>query len=233
MVTEWGTINWTPWKLDETVRLSASPIDISEGQRIAIEERPEILILNEQLDVNTLELDLSNAAYRPQVSVSLGLQYFVGEDVFGTPPGPGGEPAIPINAESEQVFGSALLNVSIPIFQWGQKKHKARQINLQAEKLRNQRVKLSNDIDVEVQSAIQRMDEADLNLDLTLKSKEQAEENLRITRDNYNAGLITSEEVLEAEALNQQASVDYINAQVERRLSTVNYFKSIGQLKIN
>ena len=141
-----------------------------------------------------------------------------------------GEETEPIQVESDQFFGGAFLTVSLPVFNWGQKHNKLRVNRLEARQLILEKSQTEKEISLEIENAIYQINESNINVALTEKSKEQAAENVRITNDNYEGGLITSEEVLEAEALNQQAQLDYIRAKVQQKLSYSNYHKALGEL---
>ncbi len=187
----------------------------------AYSNRAEMNILEDSILAKTEEENLIKSDYRPQVGLNLGGYYYAGEETN------------PLALETDQGFGAAFLNVNIPIFKWGEKKHKLKRNTLEKEQIALEQEKTKNQISIEVQQAIDKIDEASIQVELSQKSKLQAEENARILNDNFTQGIVTSEEVLEAEALNQQAQLDYINARVAQQLSHSNYLKTKGELSKN
>lgn len=180
--------------------------------------RPELAISNSAILAKEHERALIDSKYKPQVSLRAGTYYYAGENTM------------PEIRGSDQVFAAGMLSVSIPIHNWGKRKNQQKINALETQQLIEGKTVLKKRISLEVENAIFKMNEAKINVDLTKKSKEQALENVRITNDNYNNGLITSEEVLEAESLNQQAQLDYIRAKVQEQLSYAGYLKTLGKL---
>jgi outer membrane protein TolC len=69
------------------------------------------------------------------------------------------------------------------------------------------------------------LNEAYQQIRLSQKSISSAEENLRISRDNFNAGLITLSDLLEAQNLLQQSRDQYTEA-------TAAYFIKLAEHRI-
>ena len=180
--------------------------------------RPELNILDQSILAKQEEENLIKSQYRPQIGLNLGGYYYAGQETN------------PLAIETNQGFGAAFLNVNIPIFKWGEKKHKLAQNDLEKEQVTLEKSKVEKLISVELQQAINKMDESLLQVSLSEKSKLQAEENSRILNDNFSEGIVTSEEVLEAEVLYQRAQLDVINARVDKQLSHSNYLKVLGKL---
>ena len=59
---------------------------------------------------------------------------------------------------------------------------------------------------------------------------EQANENLRVVRNRYQAGASTNSEVLDAEALREQALSNRDNARFEVELAKLRLARAIGAL---
>lgn len=180
--------------------------------------RPELAISNSAILAKEYEKALIDSEYKPQVSLKAGTYYYAGENTM------------PEVRGRDQAFAAGMLSVSIPIHNWGKRKSQQKINALETQQLIEEKTLLKKRISLEVENAIFQMNEAKINVGLTKKSKEQALENVRITNDNYYNGLITSEEVLEAESLNQQAQLDYIRAKVQEQLSYAGYLKTLGKL---
>ena len=208
----------TEFTVQEDFTITIVSPSLSGDINTAFNLRPELTITQNALLAKEKEYSLINSEYRPQIGLIAGGYYYRGEET------------VPGEVESDQFFGGAFLTVSIPIFDWGKKFNRLKVNQLEASQLNWEKSQTEKQISLEVENAIYQMDESNINVALTEKSKEQAAENVRITNDNYDGGLITSEEVLEAEALNQQAQLDYIRAKVQQQLSYSNYRKALGEL---
>ena len=71
------------------------------------------------------------------------------------------------------------------------------------------------------------VEEAYKNLQISLKSIGQAEENLRLNRNAYQFGTSTMTELLDAELLNQQAHNKYVDAYASYCTKIIEYKQMI------
>ncbi|MDD4193383.1 MAG: TolC family protein, partial [Mangrovibacterium sp.] len=60
-------------------------------------------------------------------------------------------------------------------------------------------------------------------------SVRQAEENLKVNRDHYDAGLIPVSDMLEAQAQYQESHNQYIDALTRYQITKVNYLQLTGR----
>ena len=201
--------------------------NFSNDIKNALNNRVELKLIKEAIKGKNVESIIIKSDFRPEVAMSIGAQAIVAEDNSPSMIS-GAAPALAF--ESEQVFGVALLNVSIPIFNWNQKKSRLKANELQNEQLVLQKSTAEKNISLQLLDAINKIDEAMLNLELSRKSEAQAIENLRILKDNFDVGRITSDDVLEGEALLQQSQLDVINASKQQQLNYTNYLRTIGTL---
>jgi outer membrane protein TolC len=86
-------------------------------------------------------------------------------------------------------------------------------------------------ISLEAQNAYVQLNQSVKNINLSAKSLEQADENLRLANDRFKAGTIVGKDVLEAQVIWQQAYTDIIDAKVDYKINMANYKKAIGELK--
>jgi outer membrane protein TolC len=83
---------------------------------------------------------------------------------------------------------------------------------------------------LELSRAIDKCDESTLEVDLTARSLEQAEENMKVSGMQYDAGMETLSNYLEAQTAWQQARMEYINALTRKQLNETYYLKAAGEL---
>ena len=79
-----------------------------------------------------------------------------------------------------------------------------------------------------MQNAWNNVIEARQQLDITQRSIEQAEENLRLNRDYYRAGTIKMSDLLEAQLLCQQAHDSYTDAFADYQNKVLEYRQAVG-----
>ena len=85
-------------------------------------------------------------------------------------------------------------------------------------------------ISLEVETAVLNRDDAAARVKAAGEAVEQAEENLRTTRELYASGLATNTQVLEAEALRVAALTNRDNARFDLLLSGYQIQRSVGDL---
>ena len=123
-----------------------------------------------------------------------------------------------------------LLNVSVPLFHFGANSNKVRAAKAKLEQTRLQQQKLNEQMLLELTQAANNLDEAKLESELADRSLQQAEENRRVSKSQYEVGLETLSDHLEAQALWQQAYETKVDARFQLYLNYVAYLKAAGTL---
>ena len=83
---------------------------------------------------------------------------------------------------------------------------------------------------LEIARARYNIEDCHTRVILTRKSLSQAEENLTVSKNQYEVGLETITNYMEAQAQWQKAWSDWIDAKAELRLSETRYLKATGRL---
>ncbi|MBO7114269.1 MAG: TolC family protein, partial [Bacteroidaceae bacterium] len=89
---------------------------------------------------------------------------------------------------------------------------------------------LNEKMSLELQKLTNEVDEAQLELDMRIRSLEQCDENLRMSRKSYSVGYEPISDLLEAQLLWQQAYAELAEAKYQKNLKTVKWLKASGQL---
>lgn len=89
---------------------------------------------------------------------------------------------------------------------------------------------LASRIALEVHQALLALAEAEARVPLGREAVEQAEENLRVSREQYGVGLATSTVVLDAEALRLQAVANHDDALLDVALGRLRLRRALGEL---
>ncbi|MDR1783566.1 MAG: TolC family protein, partial [Dysgonamonadaceae bacterium] len=109
-------------------------------------------------------------------------------------------------------FGMLFASVSVPITDWWGGSHAIKRKKLEVLKAENTQREKSDLLRLQMQQVGNEMNEAYRQILLAQKSIASAEENLKINRDNYNAGVTTLSDLLEAQNLLQQSRDQYTEA---------------------
>lgn len=207
--------------LNETLHISDDfPIieQQSETQINDITARPEYNILDKQVDLAKQQVKLTRSELMPQIGIRGSYDYIHG---------------LKVNEQTMFDKGnfSVLLNVSIPIFHFGERINKVRAAKMKLEQTRLEQADLNEKMLLELTQSANNLDEAKLEAELADQSLLQADENRRISKGEYEAGLESLADHLEVQALWQQAYENKVDAHFQLYLNYVKYLKAAGQLK--
>lgn len=183
----------------------------------AIENRPEYSMLSSQVDLAKQEIKLNRSELLPKVGVSASYNYVHGIEIGNR------------TLLDDGIF-TAMVSVSLPLFHFGERSNKVRAAKakmLQAELDREEGIE---SMTLELTQAANNVDEASLELTIAERSLTQAEENMRVSRSMYDAGMETLADHLEAQALWQQAWQTRVDAAYSLYLAHVAYQKASGTL---
>lgn len=195
----------------------------------SIENRPELALLNSQVEVAHQNIKMVRADYLPTVGLSIGYNYFGNIKLDGDISV--GPISLPMSQKFDQGIGMALLSVKIPIFQWGQGAKKIKRARLDLANAELDLQKNTRLMNMEVKQAVNNLNEGYVLINAAETSLDQAEENLRVTRNRYNESMATLAELLDAQSQWQSASSNVIEAKTQYMLYYTNYLKVIGELE--
>lgn len=190
---------------------------------INVEDRTELELLGKQKDLLEYQIKASKSAYYPSLSVIGNYAWQATGDDF--PIGKG---------KSDMVYwtdyASVGLQLSIPIFNGLQTKAKVNQNKIELESLKEdiKDSRLGMQLDYEnakaqIQTALTAINNQEANLDL-------AESVLRDTQNNYQNGLASLTDLLEAETELVQARNNYTNAVLDFKMAEIQLYKAQGEL---
>ncbi|WP_281233309.1 TolC family protein [Flavobacterium gelatinilyticum] len=183
----------------------------------AVNNRPEINALSKSVEVNEYQEKLLEGDQKPTVALSAnGLASYGKKINFSD------------GSDNMQAF-VGLVSVSIPILDWGAKKQKVKEQHFVTEAQKIELEETKELLSIEVQNSWLMLNQAAVQIDLNKKSLKQAEENLRLNQDRFDAGTVLGEDVLEAQVLWQKAYADLIDAKAGYKITEAKYKKAIGE----
>ncbi|WP_455667371.1 TolC family protein [Phocaeicola sp.] len=206
--------------LTSDIRVSGDFPEIEQDleiQVLDITARPEYGILDKQVAIAKQQVKLNRSELLPKIGVRGSYDYVHG---------------LEINKENLLDKGSfsVLLNVSVPLFHFGERSNKVRAAKAKLEQTRLQQQNMNEQMLLELTQAANNLDEAKLESELSNRSLQQAEENMRVSKSQYEVGLETLSDHLEAQALWQQAYETKVDAHFQLYLNYVEYLKATGTL---
>ena len=121
--------------------------------------------------------------------------------------------------------------IKVPVWNWGEGFYKVRAAKTETNIARYQLSDAREKIELQVNQASFKVNEAAKKLVMALKNREKAEENLRYANLSFGEGVIPVNNVLEAQFAWLSAQSDKIDAEIDVKLAEVYLCKSVGTLK--
>jgi len=202
------------------------PVDLEEalpapaelpGELVALvalagERRTELAALGEQARAYGQMAKAERARLLPQVSVSGGYNYLENQFL------------------DEEAVAMAGVGVQWALFDGGQARKRAAAMDRSRRATEERRADVESLIMLQVRQAWLGVDETQQRVRVTADAVEQAEENLRIARERYGAGLGTQTQLLEAETLRVQALTNRDDAVLDASLARLRLARAVGSL---
>ena len=171
---------------------------------------PEYQLLTQQVRATDLQHKMEVGKNLPSVGVGAGYNYHNLLD-------------------NDHTFGMIFATVSVPISEWWGGSHAIKRKKIEHEKAQAQLADNSELLMIRMQKAYNDVEEARQQLDIAQRSIEQAEENLRLNRNFYQAGTSKMSDLLEAQLLYQQARDKQTDAVANYHNKLLEYRQATGQ----
>lgn len=177
-----------------------------------IKNRNEYQLLNKALEAEKLQKEMALGEYLPQIALgTMGYKC----DVMNT-----------TNSNA-----MAFVTVSVPISDWWGGSHKIKEKQYKIEQAHNKLDETAELLSLQVEQARNELDETYFQIRTNLVSIDQAKENLKVVNDNYRAGVSSIFDLLEAQAMYQEAQNQYTDAVCTYKIKEANYLSATGNYK--
>jgi outer membrane protein TolC len=191
---------------------AALPNDLDALIAMAGERRTELTALGEQAQAYGQLAKMERARVLPQVSVVGAYNYLENQFL------------------DDDAVASAGVGVQWALFDGGHARKRAAALERTRRAMLEQREDVESMIALQVRQAWLGIEETRQRVRVTADAVDQAEENLRIARERYGAGLGTQTQLLEAETLRVQALTNRDNAELDAGLAQLRLARAVGAL---
>lgn len=210
----------------DTVLTVEIPADLSAD----ISQRPEIQLLEKQVEIKERQIQMQRSDALPIVAVSAGYTYCGNIKMEGVAQGPDGN-YYPYSQKFDQGMTMIMLTAQVPLFHWGQNSRNVKKAKLEAEDARLDLKKNSKLLSIETSQAVQNLTDG-YSMVLTAQlGLSESEENLRIATDKYENQMSTLTDLLDAQSQWQQSFSNLIEAQTQYKIYQTEYLKKTGRLE--
>ena len=203
---------------EETDNLETVEVTPQADFQQAMENRPELKMLQNMVDMGKQTTNILKAGNLPQVMLTGG--YMVSNpNVFNG-----------FEKKFAGVWNVGVL-VRVPIWNWGDVAYKVRAAKGATTIATLQKEEAREKIELQVNQSAFQVSEANKKLEMAKASIERANENLRTANLGFSEGVISSTTVMEAQTAWLQAQSQKIDAEIDVKLSQVNLQKALGTLQ--
>ncbi|MDE6336516.1 MAG: TolC family protein [Muribaculaceae bacterium] len=200
------------------------------GKEISIDNRPETMMLSKSIDIKRYEVTMARADFLPTIGMQLGWMAYGNIKMKGWSQDQTGN-YIPVSSSMNSNGFMGVLSLQVPIFHWGEGIKKVKRAKIEVE---NARLSLERNKRLMQLEANQNYNNLVTGVAL-VKSAEtalhEADENLRIMQEQYEVGLCTLTDLLEAQSQWHSSYSNLIEARTQYRIYHVDYLRSIGELE--
>ena len=202
--------------LDESIQVDGIYPEVEDAQTLQgydISARPELALLDYQTELATQQVKIAKSEMLPQVALLARYGYTNGLELNNR-----------TLLDGWNFAGG--VTVSIPLYHFGERANKVKAAQVKQQE-RDNKAEL---MQLELTQAANKLDEARLEKQLAEKSLSQCEENMRLSKQQYEAGFETLSAYLESQAQWQQANETNVDASYQLYLASVSYLKAAGRL---
>ena len=122
------------------------------------------------------------------------------------------------------------ITLNVPILTWGDRSYKVKGAKAEALMHRYETEEVKEKIELQVNQCRQKLQESMERYQTTLRSVDEAEENLRYANLGMKEGVITLSNVMEAQTAWLKAKSEWVNAQGDVRLANLYLRKAVGSI---
>lgn len=200
---------------DDNVDMSNQSADYMV--QLAEGNRKELQALELQNKIYDEKIKLARAEYLPKVAL-MGGYLASNPSVF--------------NSFERKMKGlwNVGITLNVPILTWGDRSYKVKAAKAEACMHRYETEEVKEKIELQVNQCRQKLQESQERYQTTLRSVDEAEENLRYANHGMKEGVITLSNVMEAQTAWLKAKSEWVNAQVDVRLANLYLKKAIGTI---
>lgn len=182
--------------------------------------RKELQTLRLQNRIYDEKIKLARAEYLPKVALTGG---YIASN-----------PSV-FNSFERKLKGmwSVGVTLNVPILTWGDRSYKVKAAKAEACMHRYETEEAKEKIELQVNQCRQKLQESRERYQTTVRSVDEAEENLRYANIGMKEGVVTLSNVLEAQTAWLKAKSEWVNAQVDVRLANLYLRKAVGAINSN
>ena len=196
--------DWQEMELVDTLGLEPNPETMFKDVAESVALRNESYLLQLSIEAEKLKKKMTLGEALPSLLVGGSVNYHT----------------VMENTKPNALVFAVL---QVPITDWHKASFKLKKHDLDAEKAENTRRDLTEKMEMQTNQAWFNLEQSWLRISMAQTALKDAEANLKITQDYYDAGLVALSDLLEAQTLLKQSRDELTDSRVEYRINLVKY----------
>ena len=190
--------------------LPASPEGLYRSPETSLDHTTAYQLLSQNVDASRLQYKMAIGKNLPTTTAGGGFLY---ENLM----------------DKDHSFWIGGLTISIPLSQWWRGSHEIKQQKLQVRNAENLFEDQSELLLIRMENTWNAVTNAYQQVKIAIESIAQAQENLRLQSDYYQAGICTISDLLEAQTLYRQSRDKYVESYAQYEIKKREYLQATGQ----
>jgi outer membrane protein len=205
-----------PVEVEDILVFKPETGDFDAYVKLALDNRPEIKILDVSLLQADQQIRLARSKFYPEVGLTY--QYISQGDSASV----SGSPYVDAN------HWEALVVANWTFFEWGKTYYSSREKESLKRQIQETKSDVEDGIRLQVKQSMLDLDSSAKNIPVTQKGIESGEENLRVNAERYKAQVSTITDLLDAQTLLARARLDYYRALYDHNQAKARLDRALG-----
>ena len=201
----------------------------SEGF-LGIMSRPELHLAQKNVEAKKYEVKMTLADYLPTIGLQLGWNAFGNLKMKSFVEGPDGN-YYPYTSTTNYKGFMGAISVSVPIFHWGEGYKKVKKAKIEVQNAELSLEKNRKLMELQARQAYSNYTDGLELIKSAEKAFEEAQLNLQLMNDQYQHGLMTLTDLLEAQSQWQTSYSNLIEAKTQYKINRVEYLRATGAME--
>lgn len=202
----------------------------SQEKFLGIDSRPELHLAQKNVEAKKYDVKMTLADYLPTIGLQLGWNAFGNLKMKSFVEGPDGNYYPYTSTMNYNGFVGAV-SVSVPIFHWGEGYKKVKRAKVEVENAQLALEKNKKLMELQAHQAYNNFTDGVELIKSAELAFEEASENLEMMQDQYQHGLMTLTDLLDAQSQWHTSYSNLIEAKTQYKINRVEYLRSVGLLE--
>lgn len=195
--------------LKDSTTVTGNPVSLFVDPEEAVKNRNEYRMLQKAVYAEKLQKKIVEGEYLPQLSAGVAGVY---TDMM----------------DKTNELGIAFVTLSVPISDWWGGSYRIRQSRAKLENAGNRLDESSELLSLQITQLQNELTNSYFTITIAEKSLEQAGENLKVVKDNYDAGVTGMSDLLEAQSVYEESRNNLTEARCNYLIGRAKYLQSIN-----